>query len=186
MKKYPDGDSPEPGRRSDARGSGELGAAVPLSPSTTDFTSCARAQRGDQQRVAGVHDHHVVEPEDGDRAAAAGHDQAGAVDGDDLAGVAQDRRRPRRRAGSRPSRAAKSPTSSQPNAPGTDGHLAGGGGGLGDGVVDGDLGQAGPALLERVGVGGDRAQARGRSGWFSASRSRRTLARATNMPAFQR
>ena len=51
--------------------------------------------------------------------------------------------------------------SSQPKAAGDHGHPAGGGRGLGHRVVDGDLGQRRPDLVERRGVGGDAAQGGG-------------------------
>ena len=75
--------------------------------------------------------------------------------------------------------------SSQPNDEGT-GHPAGVGRGLGDRVVEGDLRQRRPQLLEPGRVGRDRAQGGGERRVALAEQVEQHVGRTTNMPAFQR
>ena len=171
-----------------ARASGQVGAAGLLQRGHDLLDLLGARPGGDQQGVRGVDDDDVVEPDDGDDPAAAGHHQAGAVDArapapaspSTVTGDAG-------RRSSSVASASKSPMSSQWNDDGHDGDPAGVGGGLGDRVVERDLRQRRPQLVEPV-----RARRRSRagsaanSGCQRPSRSSSTVGRTTNMPAFQR
>ncbi len=113
------------------------------SRSTTPFTSWARVGGRDQQRVAGVDDDHVVEPEHGDHAVAGRYDEPGAVLHHHRRRVAQHphaARRARQQVGERAEVTDVVPA----EAPGHDRDPTGRCGRLGDGVVDRDLLQRGP------------------------------------------
>ena len=123
------------------------------------LTSWARRLGGDEDGVAGVDDDDVVEADDGDDPAAERRHQTGAVDRPhQLTGrparTGRRRRRPGRSGRQRGEVADVVPA----ERAGYDRHPAGGSRGLGDGVVDRDPRQRRPRLLQRVRLGGERAQ----------------------------
>ena len=143
--------------------------------STTALTSCARSRDDHEQRVRGVDDHHVVEADQR-------HDPARGRDDDPgrrrpPAGAASPRTRSpayrRRRAAAHP--ATRSPPRRPTRTPpGTTATRPCGRGGLGDGVVDGDLLQPGPDVVEGDGSAASARRPAASPGCHCASRSSST------------
>ena len=181
---------PRAGRRLRPRPALRSGRRWPSSWRRGDdrLTSWACARRGDQQRVAGCRRPRRRRGRPrrppGRRP---GTTRPGAVDGPHPVRGRRARSGPSVGAEQQRRSESKSPTSSQPNVAGHDGHPAGGGGRLGDRVVDRDLRQRRPQLVEpSPGRPRSPRSAAAKSGSRSASRSSSTVGRTTNMPAFHR